>query len=133
MIIYEKIIPGIILLILGIANDEMFFIIIGSGIIIYTIYWFINLQKNDRTVLKHGYEGTAKFTHSIENLSKSRYRYSVYYEYTDENDEYHEVEASGFFTYNQTENIRVCGYFPIKYIGKESVPLVNLRTLVSGD
>jgi predicted nucleic acid-binding Zn finger protein len=133
MIIYERIVPGIIFLILGIANNEVFFIIIGGGIIIYTIYWFVNLQKNGQTILKHGYEGTAKFTRSIKILSKNRCRYLVYYEYTDENDEYHEVEASGFYTYDQSDNIKAFGYFPIKYIGKESVPLVNLRTLARGD
>jgi len=130
MLIFE-IIFGIIGLLLGIAYNQPFLIILGGGSIIHAIYRFINLPKKDRTILKHGYKGKAKFIRRTETLIKGRHRYLVYYGYTDENGEYHEVEAPGFFTYNQTNNIQGCLWLPIKYIGKKSVLLVDLHSLIN--
>ena len=127
--IISEIIFGIIGLLLGVAYNEVFFIIIGAGSILHAIYRFIKRPKKDRAILKHGYNGTAEFIRRFELLSKNRHRYSVYYGYTDENGEYHEVVAPGLFTDNQSSNIKACGNFPIKYIGKESVLLVDLTAL----
>ena len=119
---------GIIIMLIGSASHYVF-IFIGGGLIVHSIYKIVNTPKSSRMVLKNGYDGTAYFVRSSELLGKSRYRYSVCYGYTDENDEYHEVEAPGLFTYDQATSIQGCGSFPIKYIGKESVPLVDLSTL----
>ena len=135
MLLYG-IILGVLFIVLGIASNEDFILTIGAIWSISSLYRFINyinLSKEDKTILKHGYEGAAKFIRRTETLLKSRHRYVVYYGYTDEHGEYHEVEAPGFFTCHQADTIELCKWFQIKYRGKKSVPLVDLHLMKPPD
>jgi len=170
-----EIVFAIIGLSIGIASKQPIFIIFGAAPMIRTIYRFINLPKKDRMILKHAYKGKAKFIRRTETLLKSRHRYVVYYGYTDEHGEYHEVEAPGFspiirqildlfdnsvkpkvcscltspakycvfccfirklfgeLKFPKNSTIELCTWFQIKYMGKKSVPLVDLHSIKPPD